>query len=156
MKERFEQKYIKTPACWEWQAAKNTKGYGKFSVKRSVWEYAHRISYMMYKGDFSQELCVCHKCDNTSYVNPDHLFVGTHSDNNKDAFDKGRHINPIMIGDSNPRSKLTEIQMEEISSRVSKGEKVSELSIEYGVHASTIFSRLTRIKKRDNLHRSFS
>lgn len=144
MKERFEQKFIKTEKCWIWQAAKNTKGYGKFCTKRSVWEYAHRISYMLYKGDFDQKLCICHKCDNPSCVNPEHLFSGTYSDNNKDAFDKGRHLNPVMYGDKNPGSKLTEKQVKEIKKRLTKGERPKHFHQEYGVHWATIYSRVRR------------
>ena len=148
MKERFEQKFLKTPGCWEWKAAKNNKGYGKFSVRRSVWRYAHRISYMLYKGDFDQDLLVCHKCDNPICVNPDHLFLGTQSDNLKDAYKKGRAVNHIMIGEKNPKTKLTDIQIEEIQLRLQNGEVPKSFHKEYGVHWSSIYSRIKRIEKR--------
>ena len=36
--------------CWEWQGAKNRKGYGQISIsnKRHI---AHRVSYKVYKGE---------------------------------------------------------------------------------------------------------
>ncbi len=144
MKERFEQKYIKTAACWEWTAAKNDKGYGKFSVAKSKWEYAHRISHKLYKGEIPDKMCVCHKCDNTSCVNPQHLFVGTYSDNNKDAFNKGRHTNPIMKGKDNPRFKFTEQMIKEIQERIKKGEVPKNFHKKYGVHWGSIY-RMLRI-----------
>ena len=146
MKERFEKKFIKTAACWEWQAAKNSRGYGKFSTKRGIWEYAHRISYMIYRGDFSQDLCVCHKCDNTSCVNPDHLFVGTYSDNNKDAYDKGRHTNPRMFGKDNPKFKFTDNILKEIKRRLDKGEAPKSFYKELGVHWGSIYKNINKAR----------
>lgn len=52
IKERFEQKFIinEESGCWEWIAAKDKSGYGKFSIGHSHWEKATRISYEIYKG----------------------------------------------------------------------------------------------------------
>lgn len=39
-------------------------------------------------------MLVCHRCDVPSCINPDHLFLGTHSDNVQDMLRKGRHRPP--------------------------------------------------------------
>lgn len=78
--------------CWNWVAYKNTLGYGRLRVdgKKTL---AHRASYAFFIGDIQDGMLVCHKCDNPSCVNPDHLFLGTNKDNHDDAVNKGR-VNP--------------------------------------------------------------
>lgn len=91
IEERFWEKVkvVDNDKCWEWLASRTLKGYGHFKIKgRTV--RAHRYSYTLVKGPIPKDLWVLHKCDNPSCVNPNHLFLGTHGDNMKDMFDKGR------------------------------------------------------------------
>lgn len=78
--------------CWEWTGGKTNQGYGLFHFvenKNAKCCSSHRTSYKHFIGD-CEGLHVCHKCDNPSCCNPDHLFLGTQSENMQDASRKGR------------------------------------------------------------------
>lgn len=94
IEERFWSKVNKADNkedCWEWIASCRGKfGYGSISYKKKHID-AHRLSWILHNGEIeSSKIFVCHKCDNPKCVNPHHLFLGSHSDNMKDAYDKGR------------------------------------------------------------------
>lgn len=89
--EHFKTRYVidEITGCWNWQHFKTPQGYGKYKrVKGET--IAHRASYILHKGIIDQE-CVCHTCDNPSCVNPEHLFLGSKLDNNRDRANKKRN-----------------------------------------------------------------
>jgi predicted XRE-type DNA-binding protein len=84
---------ISDSGCLLWTGAKNSLGYGNFSYRyngKYVFVGAHCFSYSAFVGDIPEGMWVLHSCDNPPCVRPDHLFLGTHHDNMKDAADKGR------------------------------------------------------------------
>ena len=92
----FYRQIDKSKDCWEWTGSKSKAGYGLFSYNKI--KLSHRISYYLTYGEFDKKLFVCHKCDNPSCVNPEHLFLGTAKDNFEDMISKGRNkISALMI-----------------------------------------------------------
>lgn len=66
--------------CWQWQAAFNSKGYGRFHAEGKS-EFAHRYSVRLGGRDIPCGMEVDHQCGVRSCVNPDHLRVVTHREN---------------------------------------------------------------------------
>ena len=81
--------------CWEWKAARQPNGYGKLGLWNGEQHnfLAHRLAWMLWNGDDPGAMLVCHRCDNRGCVNPTHMFLGTHKDNNLDKIKKGRDHN---------------------------------------------------------------
>jgi len=90
MMNRFEQKIDKSGDCWIWTGNKSKNGYGRFAFDNRN-ALAHRVSYALYVGRIPDGMFVCHSCDVKACVNPEHLWLGTNSDNQKDSVAKGLH-----------------------------------------------------------------
>lgn len=104
---RFMQLVEKEPlsGCWLWLGYTNAAGYGIHSrLKKRT--YAHRRAWELMRGSISGETMVCHRCDTPACVNPEHLFLGSHSDNMADMRAKGRAFRPA--GTLHPQHRLSE------------------------------------------------
>ena len=88
--------------CWLWLASVNRKGYGQFGTRERC-VLAHRFSFESFVSHIPDGMCVLHSCDNPRCVNPEHLFLGTKSDNNADMRAKGRHAR----GEATGTARLT-------------------------------------------------
>lgn len=132
IEDRFWPKVQITPACWEWTASQNGRGYGQIGrgCAGEGTALAHRVSYEIHHGDIPAGLIVRHKCDNRVCVNPDHLELGTHADNTQDMLERGR-ANPPR-GERSGNAKLTAEQVASIRA-VPAGGRVRDLALEYGI-----------------------
>lgn len=128
MQERFEHFFAKTEGCWNWLGAKKDKLlYGTFRFRNKMY-IAHRVSFTLYRGEIPEKKLVLHTCDNPSCVNPEHLKIGTHLDNQHDKRARGRCVG----------EKLTEQHVKEIKQLIKDGLKGGEIGRRYKVSRTTI------------------
>jgi hypothetical protein len=128
-KERILSKVSPEPnsGCWLWAFSTFKNGYGQAGQGEDC--YAHRVSYRVHRGAIPAGLCVLHRCDQRSCVNPDHLFVGTIADNHADMRSKKRQPH----GETHGHAKLTRPQVEEIRAAVSGGAQQKTMAERFGV-----------------------
>ena len=130
------QSHMDTP-CWEWTGGCTTTGYGRCCYAGRFRSATH-VSVALAAG-FLLPLqgMVCHRCDNPSCVNPEHLFLGTHQDNMDDRSRKGR--TRVAQGEANGQSKLTASQLHDARERYAQGNITQrELAGEFGVSQGTL------------------
>lgn len=102
LQDRFWSKVDKGPhpkGCWIWTASLNRpNNYGTFWVNSKIKQMpAHVVSYLINKGPYERGKLIMHTCDNRQCVNPEHLVVGTHLDNNRDTVKKGRYVSGFYL-----------------------------------------------------------
>lgn len=141
--ERFWDKVVLEPksGCWFWTGKVTKSGYGQFNVSGKR-VYPHR--YILWMSEYPwlegrSDVFACHKCDTPSCVNPDHLFIGSPSDNVADMMRKGRDYRPNTAGVKNAHAKLTEQNVINIRKLYIYGdESYTSLAKKYGVDRKTI------------------
>lgn len=122
--------------CWEWIGCKRG-GYGRTTIgsrkdgtRKTI--TAHRLSYLIFHGEIPEKMEVCHRCDNPSCINPDHLFVGTRKDNVDDRERKGRNI--VKVGEEQPCAKLSKKAVKDARwEHAYHGTSFQKLADRYGV-----------------------
>lgn len=138
--ERFDSMVKKTEGCWLWTGSKVANGYGEFwDGHKKVG--AHRFSLEQKLGrPLESGLDCCHKCDNPSCVNPDHLYEGTRSRNILDSYERGRQPR------RKPHTPLTPEKVLAIRAAKESGEPTGSVAIRFQTSRATVlhvFKRLT-------------
>lgn len=129
-------------SCWDWSGSKHHQGYGLLHVRGKTVK-AHRVSYRIHNGAIPAGMCVLHACDNTSCVNPEHLFLGTQADNVADMVAKGRARTKPRYGEDNPMARLNWRTVRKIRKLAAAGVKQIELSRRFGASPMAV-SRVVR------------
>lgn len=131
-------KYVKIRSvntCWEWKGGV-INHYGGFHWPEKDINLAHIAAYEFFIGS-RHGLKVCHSCDNTLCVNPNHLWLGTSKQNTHDMIIKGR--SPCRRGERNPNAKLTLEKVAKIKKLYSTGRYTqSALGIRFNVPQPSI------------------
>ena len=134
-KEFLEELAVKDGSgCWLWPRAVSKGGYGVLRIGKAPGKllYLHRLTWTVWNGTIPDSIMVLHRCDVRRCFNPDHLFLGTHADNMKDALNKGR----ICHGEDHADAILTEKQVLEIRHHYDDGKRICDiakkLSMKYG------------------------
>lgn len=134
--------------CWEWQGAVTSMGYGNVSWS-GKFVLAHRLAYYIEYGGITLETgfrtpgvakqyqqFVLHKCDNRRCCNPQHLFLGSMSDNMLDAYIKCRKKQPQS---THANAKLSPQDIHAIRDAYAAGEAVqATLAKKHGVSQTAI------------------
>jgi len=123
--------------CLEWQGYLNVWGYAKIKHENTM-KLSHRLVWELRYGDIPKDLCILHKCDNPKCCNIDHLFLGTHADNNIDMQEKGRGRYPR--GSECVHTELTEENVIEIRRMLSEKISYKKIYERFNIKSSAIKS----------------
>jgi hypothetical protein len=135
--EAFERMVVPEPntGCWLWLGAAHPWGYGSLRLNGRT-AIAHRVAWLLYRGEIGAGLLVCHKCDVPGCVNPDHLFLGTPMDNTRDMHRKGRARKAL--GEAASRTELKQTEVLEMRRLYASGDySAKDLSAKFGVSKAT-------------------
>lgn len=135
-------------ACWEWQGTMTAYGYGQFKCQSGLWR-AHRLTFTLTNGSIPGGMIVRHKCDNRRCCNPDHLELGNHNDNMKDATIRNRmasgdrsharaHPERMPRGEGHPNAKITSDNVTEIRRMCSERIPVDRIANKFGIGRTSV------------------
>lgn len=76
--------------CWLWKGFTRASGHGM-----TTWMgkplHAHRLAWILKRGEITEGLCINHKCPNPHCCNPAHLYIGTREQNMADRWGYSRY-----------------------------------------------------------------
>lgn len=127
--------------CLLWQGSIYPSGYAKIRVDGLPF-VGHRLIYELHHGAIPQGMLVLHKCDQRNCINPEHLYAGTSTDNNRDTLE--RHQAPRARGNSHGSAKLVESQVLEIRKLLAAGKTPREVATQFDTPYKTIIAIRSR------------
>ena len=131
--------------CWLWHGTLQKDGHGRVKFRGRNW-LSHRVAWTLTFGEIPDDLCVLHSCDVPACCNPRHLFLGTQLLNIQDRHQKGRSRGASHKGETNPISKLTELDVSQIRALASNGIPQRTVSRKFNVSEATVSMIVNRKK----------
>lgn len=137
---------VSDAGCHEWQGTRLTnragaQTYGQIRIAgRTV--LVHRAVFAHLHGAIPEGCEVRHRCDNPRCCNPDHLELGSKSDNMRDMVRRGRCANTA--------AKLTPDQVQTIRTRAAAGDRHLDIAKDVGI-ARSVVTRIVNRKVWSNL-----
>lgn len=144
--DRFWSKVERTDDCWLWTA--HHAVYGSFWFEGRT-QSAHRVAWKLTRGPIPVGMLVMHTCDTPTCVRPDHLRLGTNTENTRDMLAKGRaqtgpaHYSKrrpelVLRGERHGQARFTTDQVRDVRRRHETGTSMYRLAKEYGVSDTAI------------------
>lgn len=136
-KELLLEKLTETASgCWEWSGYRDSNGYGD-TYYLGKKDRTHRVAWQLFVGPLMRGDFVLHRCDNPPCCNPQHLFLGSQTENMRDCVSKGRFrfVPPerrfLAVGKDVPIS--------DILSRRGRGESMRSVAKALGIPFTTVW-----------------
>ncbi|OOV05797.1 HNH endonuclease [Rhodoferax fermentans] len=129
--------------CWEWQGCTNVpNGYGlvRWDRKQRV---THRVAAFISgmivdvkaPPNKQDKTHVLHTCDNKLCCNPDHLYLGSYSDNLRHAYKTG--LKKPACGE-HANSKLTALKVRQIFTKRRQGQPRASVANQFGISKAMV------------------
>ena len=129
--------------CWPWIGAtlKGSRGIAWIGTKNVT---APVLSWFVHHNEWPADgIFVCHECDNPNCVNPSHLWLGTNSDNLRDAARKGRlyiqKSSDHIKGSRHGNAKMTEDMVRQMRKEFALGTSTRALARKYGMSQYPVY-----------------
>lgn len=142
----FEKLAPRDNGCVEFTGAIKQNGYGAIHRPghHGQLAYAHRVAWEINNGPIDAGLEVCHRCDNRRCCNPDHLFLGTRTDNMQDAKRKGRtSLPPHEYGERHHKATVSDAEVRECREQYAAGMSAREIAALHGIPHYSVWHWVT-------------
>lgn len=128
---RFEEN-----GCYVRTAGRGKGGYGQISVNGETRRVTRVAMWLFAEMPLMGELPVLHRCDNPPCWNPDHIYVGTYSENTRDALKRGR-LQPRQ-GSKSSQAIINEEIVFGVKMRLRSGERQVHIARSEGISKQII------------------
>jgi hypothetical protein len=138
----FWSNVFKTTGCWEWLGKTQTAGYGQCWTGYGGERLAHRVSWIIHFGLIPEDLQVLHKCDNKTCVNPNHLYLGTQTQNVQDNVDR----NLTNVGSKHWSTNLQDSDIRCIRFSFRQGTSINAIAARFKLSYKNVWAIVHRYK----------